>query len=579
VPSGVSANHELQCFEYDVRRRLVEAWAQDDTNECASSPSMGVLGGPAPYWNSYQHDVTGNRTGETLRTPGLSPTVRVYDYPAAGQPRPHAVLEAETVSGPGPSLEFDYDLAGNTVSRTVGSVVQSLSWDVEGRLVEVDDGTDTSVMIYDADGGRLVRHDGDLVTVFLPGAEAVWDTVTDDVEVTRYFTHAGQVVATTTGTDAADWTWMGVDHHGTTATHSVNAFSGVAHVRRMDPYGNERGTPPQVWPGQRGFVGGVHDPYGLVHIGARSYDPLIGRFISVDPILDVGDDQQINGYTYANANPIVYTDPTGLHFDLCLDTCGSEADQMFQEQRRKDEQRRRERQRSLERLSVTGLGRDHPHTDGDMPAFSSARWYERWAERQLLEGNLAMAAATEGYFCMRNWEIACELWGHFNGASGDDYVLDPSRLAFDPKFVRQTDELFEDMLQSAGAICSESSASGCLVQFDSLYHDILQADPSDPVTPDLAYGVGEIRVRLRGNILIEKGKDGGMSYSASYTLEIGKDWDFDSWKTPEPNFRIPGVGRRAVEVDMGFTHHLQRHGLAQEFFLTGQSRHFARGNW
>jgi RHS repeat-associated protein len=150
------------------------------------------------------------------------------------------------------------------------------------------------------------------VTVFLPGAEAVWDTVADDVEVTRYFTHAGRVVATTTGTDLADWTWLGVDHHGTTATHSVNAFTGVAHVRRMDPYGNERGAPPQVWPGQRGFVGGVHDPYGLVHVGARSYDPLIGRFISVDPILDVGDDQQINGYTYANANPIVYTDPTGL---------------------------------------------------------------------------------------------------------------------------------------------------------------------------------------------------------------------------------------------------------------------------
>jgi RHS repeat-associated protein len=221
-------------------------------------------------------------------------------------------LDAETVSGPGPSLEFTYDQAGNTTGRTMGSVSQSLSWDGEGQLVQVDDGTDTSTMIYDADGTRLIRHDGQLVTVFLPGTEAVWDTLTDDVETTRYFAHAGQVVATSTGTDPADWTYHGVDHHGTTATHTVNAFSGVSHVRRMDPYGNPRGTPPQTWPGQQGFVGGVHDPTGLIHIGARPYDPATGRFIKVDPILDTTDDQQINGYNYANNNPIVYTDPTGL---------------------------------------------------------------------------------------------------------------------------------------------------------------------------------------------------------------------------------------------------------------------------
>ncbi|WP_285762092.1 RHS repeat-associated core domain-containing protein, partial [Nocardiopsis ansamitocini] len=42
------------------------------------------------------------------------------------------------------------------------------------------------------------------------------------------------------------------------------------------------------------------------------YDPTIGRFVSADPILDFDDAQQINGYIYANNNPMTYTDPDGL---------------------------------------------------------------------------------------------------------------------------------------------------------------------------------------------------------------------------------------------------------------------------
>lgn len=53
-------------------------------------------------------------------------------------------------------------------------------------------------------------------------------------------------------------------------------------------------------------------PTGLTNIGAREYDPVTGRFISVDPIIDINDPQRMNGYVYANNNPISYSDPTGL---------------------------------------------------------------------------------------------------------------------------------------------------------------------------------------------------------------------------------------------------------------------------
>jgi RHS repeat-associated protein len=315
-PEDLPGGDEVQCFRYDNQRRLVEAWAQGGTGGCASSPSRGVLGGPAPYWHTYDHDITGNRTAETLRAPGRPAVTRSYHYPAAGQPQPHAVQQ---VSGSGaPPMSFDYDASGNTVGREVDGRTQNLDWDTEGRIETVEEsGEDTVRMVYDADGNRLIRDDGDTVTAFLPQTELTWDRATDTVEGTRYFSHAGQVVAICAGRDVADWTFLGVDRHGTTTTHSVNAFTGVEQVRRMDSYGNPRGPAPQTWPGQQGFVGGVQDPTGLTHIGARSYDPVIGRFLSVDPVLDPGDDQQINGYEYANNNPVTWSDPTGLR--VCAD--------------------------------------------------------------------------------------------------------------------------------------------------------------------------------------------------------------------------------------------------------------------
>jgi RHS repeat-associated protein len=69
----------------------------------------------------------------------------------------------------------------------------------------------------------------------------------------------------------------------------------------------------------KGFVGGTLDNTGLTHIGAREYDPAIGRFVSVDPVMDTADPQQWNGYAYANNSPITYSDPTGLLPTSCMD--------------------------------------------------------------------------------------------------------------------------------------------------------------------------------------------------------------------------------------------------------------------
>jgi RHS repeat-associated protein len=62
------------------------------------------------------------------------------------------------------------------------------------------------------------------------------------------------------------------------------------------------------------------DHLGLVHMGGRVYDPVIGRFLSPDPIVQAPDSSQdLNRYSYAWNNPLSIVDPTGYAEEIpCL---------------------------------------------------------------------------------------------------------------------------------------------------------------------------------------------------------------------------------------------------------------------
>ncbi len=81
----------------------------------------------------------------------------------------------------------------------------------------------------------------------------------------------------------------------------------------MTPFGAPRGSQAPTWPDDKAFLGKTADKTtGLTHVGARQYDPAIGQFISVDPLLSLDQQQSLNGYSYANNHPVTSSDPTGL---------------------------------------------------------------------------------------------------------------------------------------------------------------------------------------------------------------------------------------------------------------------------
>ncbi|WP_444663127.1 RHS repeat-associated core domain-containing protein [Cellulomonas sp. CW35] len=116
------------------------------------------------------------------------------------------------------------------------------------------------------------------------------------------------------------------DMHGTTLAAVPNGSWKKTSVIKQytDPFGATRGTAVTV-PGDRQFLDRTRDSTGLTLIGARYYDEHTGRFISLDPLLDLSDPQQWNGYAYANNNPTSLSDPTGLAVSVSIEDDGSRA--------------------------------------------------------------------------------------------------------------------------------------------------------------------------------------------------------------------------------------------------------------
>ena len=66
-------------------------------------------------------------------------------------------------------------------------------------------------------------------------------------------------------------------------------------------------------PTLRGFTGHEHvDDLRLIHMNGRMYDPQLGRFLSVDPVIQFPtDSQSLNPYSYLGNNPLSGRDPSG----------------------------------------------------------------------------------------------------------------------------------------------------------------------------------------------------------------------------------------------------------------------------
>ncbi|WP_399925102.1 RHS repeat-associated core domain-containing protein [Streptomyces kanamyceticus] len=309
---GGAGKPDFQCFAYDGYSRLTEAWTPKTADCATSGRTTANIGGAAPYWTSYTYSQAGQRKTETQRTDsGASTTAYAY---STDKNQPHPLTKTTTGTT---NDTYAYDKTGNTTSRPGDKAQQTLTWNTEGKLARTTEDTAQTDYLYDASGELLIRRaKGDGDTVLYLGATEIRLTTKGTAKTlsgSRYYIANGQTIAVRTAdSGTSKLNFLAADHHGT-ASLALDATTYATTKRYTTPFGASRGEKTANWPDDKAFLGKPADTAtGLTHIGAREYDPGIGQFLSIDPVLTLDQHQSLNGYSYADNSPITSSDPTGL---------------------------------------------------------------------------------------------------------------------------------------------------------------------------------------------------------------------------------------------------------------------------
>ena len=226
-----------------------------------------------------------------------------YQYAAN---HPHAVNKVS----PGNNM----GLANTNLSVTYNSV----------RLpVKITENNKVYTISYNGGNSRIKsQYVENNATVFTKYYSGPYEEIQKGSTIRKnYYIYAGGEIAAvyTEGASDAGMYYFHNDHLGSpwlitnASGNEVQRLNFNAWGRRRDAsnWNNYENLPEMKF--DRGFTGHEHlEMFGLINMNARLYDPVLGRFLSPDPIVQVPDfTQSYNGYSYALNNPLSYKDPNG----------------------------------------------------------------------------------------------------------------------------------------------------------------------------------------------------------------------------------------------------------------------------
>jgi RHS repeat-associated protein len=226
---------------------------------------------------------------------------------------------------------YSYDANGAAVFAN-GTRIYWLSFELPSQITHPV--SNYSSFEYDPDRARFrqVASAGGVLTETVYAAGGLYERVTSGgVALERnYIVADGRRVAVQTrqtGTSPST-VYLLEDHLG--GVDGFTSSSGALLSRTSyQPFGARRagdwsGGPPTSAEWQqirsatpRGYTDHEHlDNLGIVHMNGRVYDPVLGRFLSPDPVVQSPyDTQGLNRYAYVRNNPLRYTDPSGFCFN------------------------------------------------------------------------------------------------------------------------------------------------------------------------------------------------------------------------------------------------------------------------
>lgn len=239
-----------------------------------------------------------------------------YSYPAAGQPRPHAVTQAG-------STAYGYDANGNMASRAG----RSITWTSYNLPYQLTETSGTTTFLYDGDHVRIKQTTATKSVIYLNpridlGGHYDKETENGVTKHEFYFYAGGRpigVYITDANYNALETRYFHADHLGSVSV-VTNASGAVIARYAFDPWGKRSylsGSNADA--SHHGFTGHEMLDDGLIHMNGRVYDPVLGRFLSADPTIEAPEySQSYNRYSYIMNNPLAYADPSGYCFMGCF---------------------------------------------------------------------------------------------------------------------------------------------------------------------------------------------------------------------------------------------------------------------
>jgi RHS repeat-associated protein len=223
-----------------------------------------------------------------------------------------------------------HDGSGNVVLQPTQTGLRTLEYFPSGAIRRVTQGSTTATFRYDGSGDiseldvngpkdpRRTRRYGVVELRRLKNGSDV---------LVRRIPGAGGLVASRRGANGPYIVPFEEDRGFRFSTDGAQFLQDVSYtpfgesVSWGDPLGSLAYTHEQ-WNG-----GDDLKDLGVVNVGARLYDPAIGRFLSRDPLVIPRSASTTNPYTFASNDPINRTDRSGLN-DFCdtsQPSCGSDS--------------------------------------------------------------------------------------------------------------------------------------------------------------------------------------------------------------------------------------------------------------
>src|SRR6185369_699632 len=189
--------------------------------------------------------------------------------------------------------------AGDQTNRTLSGTSYTLAYDYEGQLTSSTVGGVSTTFAYDALGRRYSRAAGGTTTQFLSSGSQIWLQSVGGT-VTATFTYGNGLIR-------KDSEYFQYDGLGSART-ITNGSQTVTGTAIYEGFGGTIATTgssssPYLFAATSGYR--TDGDAGLMHVGARYYDPQVGRFITRDTELDQ------HPFLYCDHDPVNRVDPSG----------------------------------------------------------------------------------------------------------------------------------------------------------------------------------------------------------------------------------------------------------------------------